>query len=666
MSLPPTVVSPCLVSVSNEILSFVNIIESEQTVDPLRSFPDVPALAAFPHEETACSPKERLVSTLTSSDVLCDSLGNQSDQLLSIPQPEDFLSVNFFQTIEGRLANVLIDTGAGSSYVLKNFVTDLGLKTFSCIPFAVAGAFGNAISNNKLCRIQLKLDSFVGFVTCRIAPLSSYDIILGRDWIATNASSTNWETNEWLLKRPDGEVVSFTPGRTLATHHDLAMITDDCDLIPMSRQSFRKELKNKTTEFFLCSMVDGDLNVLGPRETPTAGLPVSYSNLEPFGSSLKALVSRYETLFSPIEQVSSKERVVEHLINTGNAKPVYQNVRQMSPVLLQELKDRLQKLQATSFIQPSTSSWSSPILLAKNAWGSLQFCVDYRALNAVTKKDCHPLPLIQECFDSLKGAKFFSKIDLQQGFHQMRIAPHDVPKTAFGMKYGHYEWLVMPFGLVNAPSTFQRMMTHILREFIDDFVQVYLDNILIYSKTEADHLCHLEQVLSVLKREELRCSGHKCLFGLEEIQYVGHLVSQNHIRPMPDKLKAVDDWPRPVNIHDVHSFLGLCSYYQRYVKNFADIATPLHELTAGNVTKHQSVLWLPVHEAAFIRLKEALVMAPVLLTPDQLKPFVIKTDTSDFAVGAVLLQKAEDDTWHPVAYESSKLNNAQRNYLAQE
>jgi transposase InsO family protein len=338
----------------------------------------------------------------------------------------------------------------------------------------------------------------------------------------------------------------------------------------------------------------------------------------------------------------------------------------MSPLLLQELKTRLHKLQSTGFIRPSTSAWSSPILFAKNASGSLWFCVDYRALNSVTKKDRHPLPLIQECFDALQGAKFFSKIDLQQGFHQMKISSADVPKTAFGTKYGHYEWLVMPFGLVNVPSTFQRMMTHILREYIDVFVQVYLDDILIYSDTEDDHAHHIDLVLSLLQTEELRCSGHKCSFGLEEIQYVGHLVSQNGIRPMPEKLKAVESWPCPSNVHDVRSFLGLCGFYRRYVKNFAKIASPLHDLTGGNVTKRQIIKWFPLHEKAFLELKAALVTAPVLLMPDSSKPYTIETDASDYAIGAVLLQLGLDDLPHPVAFESSKLNSAQRNYPAQE
>ncbi|PLW40770.1 hypothetical protein PCANC_13537 [Puccinia coronata f. sp. avenae] len=475
-------------------------------------------------------------------------------------------------------------------------------------------------------------------VVCRAAPLSQYDVILGRDWIAANVSSTDWTSNEWVMKTPDGKTFSFFPKSSDCSPsfiHTLRTFAADPELIPLSRKAFRREMKKSHTEVFVCSILEGSLNVLGPREAPQASFPTMFSSSEPFGSRLRSLVSKYDDLFTPIDSVSHKERVIEHLIDTADAKPVYQNVRQMSPLLLQELKIRLHKLQSTGFIRPSTSAWSSPILFAKNASGSLRFCVDYRALNSVTKKDRHPLPLIQECFDALQGAKFFSKIDLQQGFHQMKISSADVPKTAFGTKYGHYEWLVMPFGLVNAPSTFQRMMTHIL-------------------------------LLSLLQAEELRCSGHKCSFGLEEIQYVGHLVSQNGIRPMPEKLEAVESWPRPSNVHDVRSFLGLCGFYRRYVKNFAKIAAPLHDLTGGNVTKRQVIQWFPLHEKAFLELKRALVTAPVLLMPDSMKPYTIETDASDFAIGAVLLQLGLDNLPHPVAFESSKLNSAQRNYPAQE
>jgi hypothetical protein len=292
--------------------------------------------------------------------------------------------------------------------------------------------------------------------------------------------------------------------------------------------------------------------------------------------------------------------------------------------------------------------------------------VDYRALNEVTKKARHPIPLIQECFDLLKNSCFFSKIDLQQGFHQMKIADADVPQTAFGKKYGHFEWLMMPFGLVNTPSTFQQMMTHLLHEFIHDFVQVYLNNILIYLATEAEHLVHVEKVLSVLQRDELRCSGAKCSFGQEEIQFVGQMVSFNFIWTMNDKLKTIDKWPRPANVHDVRLFLGLCGYYQGYVQNFAKLTLPLHDLTAGAVGKRQPVDWLPVHEHTFCELKLALTSAPVLLMPDLTKLFAVDTNASNYAVGAMLLQHGENTRLNPVAFESCKLNSAQRKYPARE
>ncbi|PLW19567.1 hypothetical protein PCASD_21095 [Puccinia coronata f. sp. avenae] len=234
----------------------------------------------------------------------------------------------------------------------------------------------------------------------------------------------------------------------------------------------------------------------------------------------------------------------------------------------------------------------------------------------------------------------------------MKIANADVPKTAFGTKYGHYEWLFMPFGLVNAPSTFQRMMTELLQEFIDDFFQVYLDGILIYSKMAKAHVQHVESVLRVLRQEELKCSGAKCLFGLREIQYVGHIIGFNCICPMEEKLSAVKAWPRPANVFNVRSFLGLCGFYRQYVKSFAHIAAPLHGWTVGVVTKRQAVVWLTTHEKAFLLLKEALVSVPVLLTPNTAEPYVMETDASDFAVGAFLLQNSDEHLLHPVAFES--------------
>jgi transposase InsO family protein len=579
---------------------------------------------------------------------------------------DESLVVDFFLELNGRSARFLIDTGASCSYVSEAFADDMGLSRVPCESFGVLGAFGQEVRRSNSCLVEIELVGHRFDVVCRAVPLSSYDLILGRDWISRNVERTDWTNNEWYLRIPSGPAVVFKPGVPVVQDlrpHTLQVLEDVVDG-QCSRHQFKSVMKSHRNELFVCLPVPVDPS--GPREENVSSFPSVFPPDGVFCNGLRDLCRNYSVLFDPIECASERKRVVEHLVETGDANPVSQPVRQMSPALLGELKDRLGKLERNGFIRPSVSSWSSPILFAKNSSGTLRFCVDYRALNSVTKKDRHPLPLIQECFDALVGAKFFTKIDLQQGFHQMRISPGDVPKTAFGSKYGHFEWLVMPFGLVNAPSTFQRMMTHILKEFIDDFVQVYLDDILIYSKNEADHLLHVEKVLKVLLIEELKCSGKKCSFGQTEIQYVGHMVSHNHVRPMKDKLDAINEWPRPTNVYDVRSFLGLCGYYRRYISNFAKIACPLHALTGGNVTKKQKVLWLPVHELAFLALKTALVSAPVLLMPDVLKAFVMETDASDFAVGAVLLQEDSDLCLHPVAYESKKLNSSQCNYPAQE
>ncbi|POW14066.1 hypothetical protein PSHT_07517 [Puccinia striiformis] len=583
---------------------------------------------------------------LSAADVVQDCLSFEPIASVNTTDEPALVCVQFHHTIEGRLARVLLDTGTGSS---------------------VAGAFGDLIWDDRLAEVRFSLSGLSFRVLCRLAPLSSYDIILGRDWIAAHVASTDWERNTWRLKNLLGDVVEFQPGLSDAfdaQQTTLAPLTDADELsIPAM---FRRRGIWPGAVDKLLALTESE-GVAGPCEELPATLPSSFGTDVSLTSTLRKLISEFSTLFDPISKASTRKRVIEHLVDTGAAQPVYQPVRQLSPALLGTLKERLAGLQEAGFIRPSTSAWSSPIVFVKNPTsGKVRLCVDYRQVNALTKKDRHPLPVIQECFDALRGARFFSKIDLQQGFHQMRIAATDVPKTAFGTKYGHYEWLVMPFGLVNAPSTFQRMMTHILRDFIDVFVQVYLDDILVYSPSEADHIIHVRQVLQVLRDEELKCSGAKCSFGLREIQYVGHVVGHNTIRPMAEKIESIQLWPQPSTVFDVRSFLGLSGFYRRYVRDFAKIAAPLHDLTAGGVRKRERVTWQPVHDAAFRLLKEALVSTPVLLTPDTLKEFVMETDASDFAVGAVLLQNGDDDRLHPVAFESRKLNSAQINYLAQE
>jgi hypothetical protein len=247
----------------------------------------------------------------------------------------------------------------------------------------------------------------------------------------------------------------------------------------------------------------------------------------------------------------------------------------MSPLELAEAEKQLSELLEKGFIQPSKSPYGAPILFVRKKNGKLRMCVDYRALNRITVKNRYPLPRIDELLDRLHGARIFSKLDLQSGYWQCRIAAEDVPKTAFRTRYGHFEWLVMPFGLCNAPATFQAAMNDTLRPFLDKFVIVYLDDILIFSPDETTHMQHLDQVLGALKRDGYYAGLSKCAFGLREVDFLGHVISGDGIKPDPGKIQAVKDWPTPQSVRDIRAFLGLTGYYRRFILHYAHLALPL-------------------------------------------------------------------------------------------
>ena len=236
--------------------------------------------------------------------------------------------------------------------------------------------------------------------------------------------------------------------------------------------------------------------------------------------------------------------------------------------------------------------------------------------------------------DRLAGAKYFSKIDLYSGYHQIRIKKEDTHKTAFRTRYGYYEFLVLPFGLTNAPATFMTLMNDIFREYLDEFVIVYLDDILIYSKTKEEHLKHLWLVLETLKKHKLYAKLKKCELVQQKVEYTGHYISAEGITVDPRKISTIKDWPASTNVSEVRSFLGLASYYRKFVPGFSAIATSLTSL----LHKDKHFQWTPSEQEAFDSLKERLITAPVLLLPDPNKPFTITTDTSDFAIGTVLTQ----------------------------
>ncbi|GBG80757.1 hypothetical protein CBR_g31312, partial [Chara braunii] len=297
-----------------------------------------------------------------------------------------------------------------------------------------------------------------------------------------------------------------------------------------------------------------------------------------------------------------------------------------------ELKRQLEELLRLGFIKPSNSPWVAPVLFARKADGTLRLCIDYRGLNCYTVKNSYPMPHSDELFDRLVGNRFFTKIDLRSGYHQIRVATADQPKAAFRSRFGHYEFTVMPFGLTNAPATFQRAMNDIFRDILEQYVLVYLG-----------HLC---DVLDPLRRHGFYAKLSKCHFAQHKVDFLGHYASDQGLHMDDAKITAIAEWPVPTSAKQLRSFLGLTSYYSNFIQGYARYS---YVLTSTLLRKNPPWAWTPLHEDAFHALKKAVTCAPVLHLPDFDRPFILTTDASDFAVGAVLshIFPSSPDSSHP-------------------
>ncbi|UYV71663.1 K02A2.6-like, partial [Cordylochernes scorpioides] len=373
----------------------------------------------------------------------------------------------------------------------------------------------------------------------------------------------------------------------------------------------------------------------------------------------RVFIKKNQDAFSTGNGKLGRTDLVQHKIYTGNARPVRQPPRRVPMAKRDEVVGLLHKLKQDGVIEESNSPWSSPVVLVTKKDGSTRFCVDYRKLNEVTKKDSYPLPRIDDTLTTLAGSSWFSTLDLKSGNWQVGVHPADREKTAFSTGNGLYQFTVMPFGLCNAPATFERLMELVLRGLTWKTCLVYLDDVMVMGRTFGEHLKNLQEIFNRFKAANLGLNPRKCQLFQKKVEFLGHTVSAKGIQTSESKILAIRDWPKPKDKHELRSFLGLCTYYRRFVEGFADIAAPLHRLTEAKSTFH----WNQDCEDAFVTLKGGLCSSPVLVYPQPGMRFVLDTDASNSGIGAVLSQ-VQDGEERVIEYYSKILTKPERNYCA--
>ena len=562
--------------------------------------------------------------------------------------------------VEGHIKSYcMLDSGATSQFMDTSFAQSQGFKLRRKKEpedlVVVDGSFSSAGPLQFETDVQLLIDQHLETVTFQVTKIGHYPMILGKSWLKRHNPQIDWAKN--IVTFSSGfcqahclpvRKIEPTKGTTSRpTQHRIALV---------SATGFHAAARQKGSQFFVATV-----RTINKLLDDTLDPEVELNNLRKivppeFHEFLPLFTKREADKLPP-------HRYVDHAIDLlPDTKPSFGPLYSMSEAELKELRGWIDENLSKGFIRSSTSSAASPILFVKKPGGGLRLCVDYRALNKITKKNRYPLPLIEETLNQIQGAKYFTRMDLRSAFNLIRIKEGDEWKTAFRTRYGLFEFLVMPFGLTNAPATCQQFVNDTLREFLDVFCVVYLDDILIYSKTREEHIEQVKKVLRKLEEAGLCVKGEKCDFIVSETNFLGFIVGQDGVKMDPAKVQAVLDWEAPKNVHDVQCFLGFANFYRRFIKDYSRKCRLLFDL----LRKDKPFLWTLDHQAAFDHLKQAFTSAPVLRHFDPTLETVIECDASDHVCAGVLSQRHPDGNGkfvlHPVAFYSKKMTPAECNY----
>ncbi|GJY90506.1 reverse transcriptase domain-containing protein [Tanacetum coccineum] len=516
---------------------------------------------------------------------------------------QDLKVVTCTFSLNDHFATVLFDSGVDFSFISTEFTPLLNVKPSVVNPgYVIEVADGKKVEVDRIIR-DYKLELGNSLFSINLIPLGhgSFDVIVGMDWLSQN--------------------------KAVIVCHE------------------------KVVEISLGG--SGILRVQGERTLGVAKVLMNAKVDEPKVGDI-SVVQDFVDVFPEDLSGLPPQRQVEFRIDLiPEATPVAKSPYGLAPSKMQELSGQLQEMQDKGFIRPSHSPWGAPVLFVKKKDGSFHMCIDYRELNKLTVKNRYPLPRIDDLFDQLQGSCYFSKIDLRSGYHQLRVHEDDIPKITFQTRYGHFKFTVMPFGLTNASAVFMDLMNRVCKPYLDKFGIVFIDDILIYSKTKEDHEVHLRLVLKLLRKEKLYAKFSKCEFWLQEMHFLGHVVNQSGIHVDPGKIEAVKNWKAPTTSSKIRSFLGLAGYYRRFISNFSKITKPITSLTQ----KNQKYVWGVEQEEAFQTLKNNLCDALILSLPDGIEDFVVYCDASNQGLGCVLMQLNKI-----IAYASRKLKIHEKNY----
>ncbi|GJZ04680.1 putative nucleotidyltransferase, ribonuclease H [Tanacetum coccineum] len=464
-------------------------------------------------------------------------------------------------TLNNHLATTFFDYGADYSFVSTTFIPLLGIEPSELgFRYKIEIASGQLVEIDKVikgCKLEIKGHVF----DIDLIPFghASFDVIIGMDWLSNHKDEIIYHEKVMRIPLLDGKVLRVLEERP----------EEKARLLMSAKASDKKQEE-----------------IVVVRDFPEV-FPDEFSRLAP----LWEIEFRIELILGAV--------------------PIAKSPYRLAPSELEELLGQLKELFDKGFIRPSSLPWGAQVFFVKKKDGSFRMCIDYRELRKLTVKNRYPLPRIDDLFDQLQGSQFLSKIDLRSGYHQLRVHEDDIPKTAFRTRYGHFEFIVMPFGLTKAPAIFLDVMNRVCRYYLDKFVIVFIDDILIYSKTREKHVEHLRLALKLLRKEKLYAKFSNCEFWLREVQFLGHVINGNGIHVDPSKIEAVKNWKAPRTPSEVHSFLGLAGYYRR----------------------------------------------PVLALPDGPKDFVVYCDASGLGLGCVLMQRGK-----VIAYASRQLKIHEKNY----